>query len=228
MLTFVVATANAHKTAEFQSLLGEDVRLLSLADFPSAPKPEETADSFGGNALIKAVHLAAWLIRAGVVLPEGSGVVADDSGLEVRTLAWAPGVHSARFAALDDGRPGNSTDAENNAKLLRLLSTVPDGQRQARFRCLIAATPVLELTSANENHLEANLAANTQYFEGVCPGRITLQPSGWGGFGYDPLFVPDGFDQSFGDLGMEVKNQISHRAQAVREFRRFLERSARR
>lgn len=225
MLTFVLATRNAHKYAEFQAILGRDVRLVTQDQFPDAPEAEESADSFGGNALIKAVTLAAYLSRANAGFAPGSGVIADDSGLEVRTLAWAPGVHSARFAALDDGRHGNSPDAENNDKLLRLLATVPDGHRQARFRCVIAATPILKPGNGAEAHLEANLAANTVYFEGFCQGSLRRAPTGDGGFGYDPLFVPDGYTESFAQLGPETKNQISHRANAIRQFRSHLERN---
>jgi non-canonical purine NTP pyrophosphatase (RdgB/HAM1 family) len=142
----------------------------------------------------------------------GPFVLADDSGLEVDFLHGAPGVYSARFAAMDVSASGNSTDAENNAKLLRLLQGTPLEARTARFRCVLA---LIELTSASST-------AAARLFEGACEGRISLQPSGAGGFGYDPLFVPDGFKESFAELGEEVKNRISHRARALAGLREWL------
>jgi XTP/dITP diphosphohydrolase len=136
-------------------------------------------------------------------------VLADDSGLEVDALHGAPGVHSARFAALDSGAPGNSSDAENNAKLLRLLKDIPREQRSARFRCVLALADISP----------ASAAQAPQFFEGACEGRIEFAPSGGGGFGYDPLFVPEGFTQSFAELGEDVKNRLSHRARAFAKFR---------
>jgi XTP/dITP diphosphohydrolase len=117
-------------------------------------------------------------------------------------------VQSARFAALDDGRPGNSPDGENNAKLLRLLEGVPVERRTARFRCVLALTPVLPAP------VEV-LREATRWFDGRCEGRIQMAEAGRGGFGYDPLFVPEGFRQSFAELGEEVKQRISHRAKAL-------------
>ena len=124
-------------------------------------------------------------------------------------LQGAPGVHSARFAALDTGADGNSSDVENNAKLLRLLQDVPGSQRTARFRCLLALTPIDV----------AGGEATTTRFDGTCEGRISFAPSGAKGFGYDPLFIPEGFTQSFAELGEAVKNRISHRARALDRLR---------
>jgi XTP/dITP diphosphohydrolase len=132
-------------------------------------------------------------------------VLADDSGLEVDVLDGAPGVNSARFAALDTGRPGNSSDADNNAKLLRLLRDVPPEKRTARFRCVLAFVPVHPPSAIPQ----------PRFFEGVCEGRIGDAPRGQGGFGYDPLFIPNGFNQTFAELGEETKNRLSHRARAL-------------
>jgi XTP/dITP diphosphohydrolase len=144
----------------------------------------------------------------------GAGwVLADDSGLEVDALGGAPGVHSARFAALDTGRRGNSPDAENNAKLLRLMAGIAPERRTARFRCALALTPVLAGADA------AAMAAATRDFDGVCEGSLLERPSGSGGFGYDPLFVPQGWDRPFAELGAEVKNRLSHRARALEALR---------
>ena len=127
-------------------------------------------------------------------------------------LNGAPGVHSARFAALDrsaDGPSANSPDADNNAKLLRLLKDVPPKKRTARFRCVIALLSV---------HPPSSIL-HPQIFDGTCEGRIDFAPRGENGFGYDPLFVPDGFAQSFAELGDTVKNQLSHRAKALAQLR---------
>ena len=136
--------------------------------------------------------------------------MADDSGLEVDALEGAPGVHSARFAAVDTGRPGNSPDDENNAKLLRLMSRVAPERRTARFRCALALTPVLAGSDA------AAMAAATRDFDGVCEGRLLDQPSGAGGFGYDPLFWSDELGATFAEVTREEKAAISHRGRAVR------------
>jgi XTP/dITP diphosphohydrolase len=144
-------------------------------------------------------------------------VLADDSGLEVDALGGAPGVHSARFAALDTSKQRNSTTAENNAKLLRLLHDVPLDKRTARFRCVVAMTPVLRSTneSASPVCYADELELQTELFEGVCEGRIGLTPCGRGGFGYDPLFIPMGYDHTFGELDEGIKNELSHRARAL-------------
>ena len=144
-------------------------------------------------------------------------VLADDSGLEVDALSGAPGVHSARFAALDTGQPGNSPTVENNVKLMRLLEGVPLEKRTARFRCVVALTPVLRAGPEGASPVcyaeEAEL--QTEQFEGTCEGRIGFAPRGRGGFGYDPLFMPIGYDSTFGELDEAIKNKLSHRARAL-------------
>ena len=152
-------------------------------------------------------------------------VVADDSGLEVDALHGAPGVHSARFAALDTGRSGNSPTVENNAKLLRLLKDVPLDKRSARFRCLVALTsaPCPEPVGASPARYADEAELQAELFEGTCEGRIGVAPRGRGGFGYDPLFCPSGYDQTFGELDEAVKNQLSHRAKALAELNRWLQ-----
>lgn len=216
MRTFVLATANAHKLSEVRAILGPEYSVRSMSEFAGAPKPEETADSFRGNALIKSVALALWLCENRRVPTPDTSVLADDSGLEVVALAGAPGVQSARFAALDDGRPGNSSDRENNAKLLRLLEAIPTATRAARFRCVLALTPcVAPVGGALGVGLEAFLASQTSFFEGTCDGTITSNAVGTGGFGYDPHFIPSGFDRTMAALGEAEKNRISHRAKAL-------------
>jgi XTP/dITP diphosphohydrolase len=174
--------------------------------------PVEDADSFAGNAVLKARSLAGWLASsaaARALEAERACVLADDSGLEVDALGGAPGIHSARFATLDAAQAGNSPDQDNNTKLLRLLAGVPAEKRSARFRCALALMPV-------------GGTAAPEIFEGTCEGRIDLAPRGVGGFGYDPLFIPLGRAQSFAELGEETKNLISHRSQALAKLRAWL------
>ena len=208
MPTLFIATGNAHKVQEIRTVLGTAFTVLSQKDANVKLEPEETGATFAENAQIKSVTWAAYL-AADVCNLGAHYVLADDSGLEVDALGGAPGVHSARFAALDDGRKGNSPDADNNAKLLRLLASVADPQRTARFRCTLALTPVTPAVST------AELCAATRFFEGACQGRIAREASGRAGFGYDPLFVPEGYAVSFAELGEAVKNGLSHRAKAL-------------
>lgn len=226
-ITLLIATRNAHKVAEIQALLGERFRCLDLSNLPAAPVVVENADTFSGNAVKKAVELARWIScsSSGAGLSSAQFVLADDSGLEVDSLGGRPGVQSARFAALDSGAPGNSSDAENIAKLLRLLEEVPAEKRTARFRCVLAVTPVLtcKVESASPVCYADEFEMQTQLFEGACEGRIQFAPAGRGGFGYDPLFVPYGFEQSFAQLGEEVKNTLSHRAKALVKLRRWFD-----
>ncbi len=222
MTTLLIATRNLHKVGEIRAILGAAFQVFKLKDFPDAPAVVEDADTFAGNATKKAVELAKWLAdnsKLKIKISKPDFVLADDSGLEVDALNGAPGVHSARFAALD--KTENSPDADNNAKLLRLLQDVPLEKRAARFRCVIALVPVPEEKVAVASPVCYADEFEAQIFDGVCEGRIQLSASGQGGFGYDPLFVPDGFTQSFAELGEEVKNKLSHRAQALAKLKQF-------
>ena len=180
MLKLLIATSNAHKVGEIRAILGAEFRYLTLEDYPGAPQVAEDAGTFAGNATKKAVALARW--RSAMQNAEtGAGhgfreaarsrtyVLADDSGLEVDSLNGAPGVHSARFAALDTGAPGNSSTADNNAKLLRLLKGVPLEKRTARFHCVLALTPVLAASTefASPVCYADEFEAQTQLFDGV-------------------------------------------------------------
>jgi XTP/dITP diphosphohydrolase len=227
--TFLIATRNMHKVGEIRAILGTDYRYLTLEDFPNAPKVIEDAGTFAGNATKKAVELARWLqARNSELETRNFFVLADDSGLEVDALNGAPGVYSARFAALDAGADENSKDADNNAKLLRLLKDVPREKRTARFRCVIALTPV-EHATRNTQHAASPVCyadeaeMQTEIFDGACEGCIDFAPRGKGGFGYDPLFIPNGFEQSFAELGEDVKNNLSHRSKALAKLRGWLE-----
>lgn len=184
----LLATANQGKLRELREMLGA-LRVIGLADVGIDDLPE-TADTFRGNAAQKATEAAR---RTG--LP----CLADDSGLCVDALGGAPGVFSARFA----GRHGD--DAANRALLLERLAGVPDALRTARFRCVLALAD-----SAGA------LGAEVLFEEGECPGAITLAPRGEGGFGYDPLFVPDGEARTMAELPSSVKHSLSHRGAALR------------
>lgn len=192
-IRLIVATRNAHKAQEIAALLPPRYEVLTLADFPQAPEIEENGTSFAENARLKSCGISALL--PGLVL-------ADDSGLCVDALGGAPGVHSARFAGV------HGDDAANNCKLLAELSARPgDAPYRARFVCAM---------SLAEGGRE--LAA----FDGRVEGYITLTPSGKGGFGYDPLFVPEGHDETFADMPAEAKNRISHRSRALRQLLDYL------
>lgn len=195
MLQLTLATRNRHKTREFAEILGREFALSDLANRPDVPEAEETGKTFEENAIIKA--LGAWGFVSGLV-------VADDSGLEVDALTGNPGVRSARYAG------EGATDQENVTKLLRELdhARASEEQRGARFVCAIALVRDGELL---------------QTFRGVVEGRITHAPAGAGGFGYDPIFAPAGHERTFAELGDTVKNQISHRAMAIKQLRQYLE-----
>ncbi len=186
----LVATANAHKTEEIQAMLAPlGWQVEDLRAHPQLTSPEEDGDTFEANARIKAEAASA-------ALP-GRWVLADDSGLEVDALGGAPGVISARYAGV------GASNADNRQHLLRELAALAQGKRDggsARFRCCMAI--------AREGRTEA-------VFSGSVEGRILREEQGGGGFGYDPLFVPEGYEDSFGILPAEVKNALSHRAKAL-------------
>jgi XTP/dITP diphosphohydrolase len=185
----VLATNNAKKLAELRRLVAAEaphIEVLGLADVATYPEPAETERTFEGNALLKA--------RA-CVAATGLPALADDSGLAVDVLNHMPGVRSARWAG-----PGAS-DEENNSLLLRQLADVPPTERTARFVCAMA----LALPDGTE-HVRV----------GEMHGRLAVSPAGQNGFGYDPLFVADGYTMTNGELGPSTKDAISHRGRAVR------------
>lgn len=191
-----LATANSHKVQEFAQLLSDTpLRVLPAGVIGGMPAVEESAETFAGNALLKAQALHT---RA----PAGAWVMADDSGLETDALQGAPGVHSARFAG-----PAAS-DAENCRLLLHKLQQAGTDRRSARFRCVLALLGP-----------QGNVPL---YFSGSCEGKIACSPSGDGGFGYDPLFIPSGYEDSFAALPAQIKATLSHRANAIRKFAEWL------
>lgn len=195
------ASGNAHKAAELQMLAdasfrgsGMHVEIVSARAVGGMPDVDEDTGTFIGNARKKALALQA-------KLPPGSIVLADDSGVGVDALGGAPGVESAYYAGPQaDGRA-------NLLKLATVMRDVPDGRRAAHFYCVL-----LVLTATGEERV----------FEGICRGRLLREPRGGSGFGYDPLFVPDGHTQSYAELGDAVKNAISHRARAWAELAEWI------
>lgn len=195
-MRIVFATNNAHKLEEIRAILGHSHDILSLNDIQCHADIPETADTLEGNALQKARYVWDHYHLS---------VFADDTGLEVDALGGAPGVYSARYA----GGAGHDSEA-NMAKLLRELHGHTD--RTARFRTVIA----LILADGSDKGFSEHL------FEGKVEGRIATERQGSEGFGYDPLFVPDGYGESFAQLGTAIKNRISHRAHAVARLTDFL------
>ena len=186
--TILIATRNAHKAEEIRAILGGRFQFLTLNDFPGAPKVIEDADTFAGNATKKAVELARWISENSKSRTQNAKldfVLADDSGLEVDALNGAPGVHSARFAAMDKSE--NSKDADNNAKLLHLLEDVPLEKRTARFRCVIAfvSVPQGKIESASPVCFVDEF--EPQMFAGACEGKILFEPRGLNRFRLRPV-----------------------------------------
>jgi XTP/dITP diphosphohydrolase len=193
-LELLIASKNAGKVKEFEQLLaGLPINLRSANEFGDLAEPEETGNTFADNALLKAIYYAE---KTGII------ALADDSGLVVDALNGAPGVFSARYAGT------GATNQERIDKLLNELSKTQDSARSARFICSMAL--------AGQNGKILHLA------EGVCEGKIADQSSGSNGFGYDPIFIPDGYSQSFGELSSEIKAKISHRGQATDKIIAFL------
>lgn len=191
-MKLVFATNNAHKLEEVRAILGSNYEVLSLKDIGCTADIPETADTFEGNALQKARYVKEHF---------GYDCFADDTGLEVTALGGAPGVHSARYAGDHD------SDANCTKLLAELQRTAQEGNddRSARFRTAVALI----------------LDDNEYLFEGIINGTITTERRGNGGFGYDPLFQPEGHDTTFAQMGDE-KNLISHRALAVQKLVAFL------
>ncbi len=199
-MNLLIATKNPGKIDEIRRLLtGLPIEAGYLGDFADVKEVAETGSTFHENARLKA---------SGYALQTGSYALADDSGLEIALLGGAPGVLSARYGGENMGYP------EKMKLVLSKLAQTPEnaheepGERRARFICVMAvASPEGEILH------EA---------EGICGGKIAPEPRGMNGFGYDPIFIPDGFSGTFGELGDDIKQQISHRARAISEIMRFL------
>lgn len=193
MNQILLATRNKHKAGEFQELLDDlKVEVVTLDRFPHIGEVDEDADSLEGNALKKAREV--FFVAA---IP----TLADDTGLEVHYLNGEPGVYSSRFAG------ENASYADNVKELLKLMRGVPARRRAARFRCVLAFVA----------------PGKVEYLaEGICPGVILEEPRGSHGFGYDPIFQPDGFTRTFAEMDSATKNGISHRGKAMQLMKEYL------
>jgi XTP/dITP diphosphohydrolase len=188
----IIATKNAGKVKEFQTLFAEkEVEVKSLLDFENAPDVEETGETFAENAILKAETIANYLNKV---------VIADDSGLVVDALDGKPGVYSARYAG------EHKNDKENIAKVLEELKGVPFEKRTARFHCALAV---------------AIPRQRTVVVEGTCEGYIAEAPTGTNGFGYDPIFYVPEKQKTMAELSKEEKNKISHRANALKKLEKI-------
>lgn len=193
MKSLWVATTNQGKLNEFRNLLGGSVELHSVGELKVYSAPPETGKTFEENARIKARTLKA--------MKPGEWVVADDSGLEAEGLGGMPGVHSARYAG------EKASDAENVAKLLKMIQIRSAANRAARFVCVLVA-----YDPEGKEHV----------ITGEVKGQISLTARGKTGFGYDPVFIPEGQDKTYAELGPAVKNQGSHRSRAIRELQKLI------
>lgn len=193
MKSLVIASNNEDKVREIKEILSDlHLDIKSLKDFPEIPEIIEDGKTFEENALKKAREVFSIL---------QTPILSDDSGLEVYAINMQPGVYSARFA----GEPKDYR--KNNQKLLKLLENYPEeDEREARFRCLVV------FKTFESEHI----------VEGICKGRIIDELRGNGGFGYDPLFIPDGYKQTFAELPQRIKNSISHRGRAFNQIKQII------
>ena len=198
-MKIVFATNNQHKLSEIRQILGNSIEVLSLSDIGCNVDIPETGTTLEENALQKAQY---------VYDHYHIDCFADDTGLEVEALDGAPGVYSARYAAVGCAATSSQPkDHDSEANMTRLLYELGENNnRRARFRTVIA---LIQQGTVHE-------------FEGIVTGEIIRERRGGEGFGYDPIFQPDGYDQTFAELGVEVKNQISHRARATQKLADYL------
>lgn len=202
---FVIATASAGKIRDFAHILGTDhYEFKTLKDISFDEEIVENGNSFAENAIIKSSTTARWLAKRNIE----ATVLADDSGLEVFALAGAPGIYSARYSGV------HGADDDNNTLLLKNLAGISD--RKARYFCALAYQTV------SRNGDGEFVVSEPQIFEGECRGNINYAPVGDMGFGYDPLFVPDGETRTFAQMELEEKKAISHRGNAIRALKKAL------
>lgn len=204
-MKIVFATNNPNKLQEIRDILGERFEIVSLQEIGCHEDIPETGETLQENALLKAKYVAEHY---------GLDCFADDTGLEVEALHGAPGVHSARYA--------EGTDHNSEANMQKLLHELQDKEnRKARFRTVIALLQHPK-NQQKENVENAFTTPKIHYFEGRIDGIIAKEKRGNAGFGYDPIFIPNGYQQSFAELGETIKNHISHRAKAVEKLAEYL------
>ena len=214
MMKIVFATNNQHKLSEIRSILGDKIEVLSLKDIGCDVDIPETGTTLEENALQKAQY---------IIDNYHYDCFADDTGLEVEALNGAPGVYSARYASMASQTSSTSTAStpashDSEANMTRLLQELGNNNnRKARFRTVIALIQHKDICPCGCTSIK-----QIHQFEGIVEGQIIRERRGVEGFGYDPIFQPDGYDQTFAELGMDIKNHISHRAGAVAKLAEFL------
>ena len=214
-MKIVFATNNQHKLDEIRSILGNQFEVVSLSDIGCHEDIPETGQTLEENALMKAQY---------VYDHYHVSCFADDTGLEVDALNGAPGVYSARYASMEEQGVGSkeqeikAVSHDSNANMARLLRELGNNNnRRARFRTVIALIEKRDVCPCGCTSIK-----QIHRFEGIVEGQIIRERRGGEGFGYDPIFVPDGYEQSFAELGTDIKNTISHRARAVKKLADFL------
>ena len=214
-MRLVFASNNAHKLSEVRAIIPAGVEVLSLRDIGFEQEIDETGTTLEENSLIKARTVADFISsQPSAFRIQIDGVFADDTGLEIDALGGQPGVYTARWYLMDKGAKEAKTDLENfaanRAKALRELAGKEN--RGCQFRTVIT---LIEPSAVSHQ-------PSVRQVEGVVRGRITTEEYGEGGFGYDPVFIPEGYDKTFGELPAEIKNNISHRARALAELVKIL------
>lgn len=214
-MRLVFASNNAHKLSEMRAIMPAGVDIVSLRDIGFEQEIEETGTTLEENSMIKARTVWEFIRhQPSAVSSQIDGIFADDTGLEIDALDGAPGVYTARWYLMDKGAKKAKTDLENfaanRAKALRELAGKDN--RQCQFRTVITLI------------WNQEPGCRTQQVEGVVRGQIATEEYGEGGFGYDPVFIPEGYDKTFGELSAEIKNTISHRARALAELVKVLNR----
>ncbi len=212
MKTLVFASNNAHKLEEIRAILGGKYEIKSLKDIGCDVDIPETGATFSENATQKARYVKEHY---------GLDCFADDSGLQVDALGGEPGVYSARYAAIHGRTPSPTKDEANMDTLLDRLLALP-AHPYATSADSSDSINTLSWSAAFRTSIALILDGEEHYFDGIVTGRIIPEKRGTGGFGYDPLFIPDGYTQTFAELGNDIKNGISHRARAVAQLAAFL------
>ena len=197
-MKLVFASNNKHKLEEVRQILTSAVDVVSLKDIGFLHEIDETGETLEENSALKAREVWQWLVQQGLS-EDVDGVFADDTGLEISALGGLPGVRTARWAGDD------AVDVNNRQKALRELEGKTD--RSARFRTVVTLI----------------MGGEMQQVEGIVNGRIAQQEEGEGGFGYDPVFIPEGYDKTFASLSAEVKNSISHRGRAMEALKEVIQ-----
>lgn len=208
-MRLVFASNNAHKLEEVRAILGKQTQILSLREVTFEEEIDETGETLEENSLLKAQTVWKYLFQQTNIgnAQAIDGVFADDTGLEIQALGGKPGVHTARWAADEGFYPNGETQTSGNNRALALHSLQGLTNRNAQFRTVVT-------------YIQSN--GRMQQLGGIVKGSIANEEKGIGGFGYDPIFIPEGYDKTFAELPAELKNGISHRARAMKALSEWL------